>query len=555
MMSLLTTLVLLCVLAGSAFADSFEPNDTPETAAPIGNDVTTESWISAAGDLDWYAFETYRTGWVTRIRLEDLPGDYAVALFWRNTMTGEVETFDGWRSDRPGVESEELLLAPYRTGRFYVLVHGVGGAHDAERSYRLTVTWPEGGGPAPPSVALLSPRGGEIWEAWTAVTIAYEASDPDTPLGLLLVSIHFSPDGGWTWSPIVERERATGSHVWWVRGPATAHGRIRVTVTDGGSDATDAMESDLTITTQPPTLTLLAPNGGEAWEAGWPADVTYEANDPDTPLTDLTLVFDVSINSGATWERLYGGPERNTGEYSWLIYPFLATNHARLRATVSDGEHHVSDESDADFTILGPPGVKVVSPAGGERWKVGTVQTIRYEVTDGDTPAEDILVSLRYSIDRLRTWIPIALDQPNTGRYEWLVPGPPRDEAWLEVGAFDGRETTWRFNVGGFTIEPATAPLLGLAVLRNPGRPQSLQILVTADQPLTSLTVVVDGTAIEMEEVPGGTGQPGRPLYRGSAHLAFGKASALVQAHGSNGSLEGEAETAVVFEHPRRNAK
>jgi hypothetical protein len=83
--------------------------------------------------------------------------------------------------------------------------------------------------------------------------------------------------------------------------------------------------------------------------------VTYVATDPDTPAGFLQMIFEFSTDGGVQWHRIGIRTFPNTGEFSWLVVPYLTTTHARFRATALDGEHQSSDASDADFSITQTP--------------------------------------------------------------------------------------------------------------------------------------------------------------------------------------------------------
>jgi hypothetical protein len=86
-------------------------------------------------------------------------------------------------------------------------------------------------------------------------------------------------------------------------------------------------------------------------------------------------------------------------------------------------------------------------------------------------------------------------------------------------------------------------PVVKVAVLRNPARTRTIQILVSSDQDLVAApTVTVDGTAVTATSVP----QQGR-IWQAAASLALDVPSVLVQATGSNGNQTGTAQVTVVF--------
>jgi hypothetical protein len=88
------------------------------------------------------------------------------------------------------------------------------------------------------------------------------------------------------------------------------------------------------------------------------------------------------------------------------------------------------------------------------------------------------------------------------------------------------------------------APVLRLAVLKNPARTRSIQIFVTSNQDLTATPVVeVDGTAITVAAVASQT-----RMWQGSSSLPLSLApSAQIVATGTNGTQTGTAQVTVEF--------
>jgi hypothetical protein len=429
--------VLLLFVPVSGMADSFEPNDAPAAATPFENGIEVESWISTDEDLDWYRLDVYQDGSITA-RLHDLPADYDLVLFWKNPMTERVETREGWRSDNPGVEEEVISLDPQGIGTFYLLVFGFSGAADTEDSYLLSATWPAGGPSDPPVTAVLIPNGGEVWPAGSFQTIRFQAHDLDTEFASLIFRIDYSTNSGLSWFNVYAGTLPSAVYRWAVPDVETSRARVRVSVSDGWNVVSDTSDADFTVAAQAPSVTVIQPNGGEHLSAGYSEDVVFVATDPDTPAGELEMTFEFSTDSGASWNRIGIYTFPNTGEFNWLTLPFLSTMNARLRVIASDGVHHGSDDSDADFSITQPPDVYLSSPTGRERWDAGSDHPITYRADDGDTDSNELVIDIEYTTDGGTAWLPIATGQANSGSYVWTVPDTPTSSALVRVWAFDG---------------------------------------------------------------------------------------------------------------------
>ncbi|MBU1698671.1 MAG: PPC domain-containing protein [Candidatus Eisenbacteria bacterium] len=134
--------ILLVGATGIASAeDSFEPNNTIEDAYPIESGITYESWISVPGDVDLYTFEVTIAGAID-ISLTSLPADYDLYLFRYNP---EEDSWD-WVafSNNWGSEDEEIHESNMPTGTYIIDIEGYEDVYDANDSYLLLATYPEG---------------------------------------------------------------------------------------------------------------------------------------------------------------------------------------------------------------------------------------------------------------------------------------------------------------------------------------------------------------------------------------------------------------------------
>lgn len=97
-----------------------------------------------------------------------------------------------------------------------------------------------------------------------------------------------------------------------------------------------------------PTVTVTAPNGGEALFSGDNASLQWTAGD-NTAVTSIDL--ELSRNGGTTWESIATGVA-NTGSYDWIV-TLPQTTQARLRVTAHDAAGNTAvDGSNADWTII-----------------------------------------------------------------------------------------------------------------------------------------------------------------------------------------------------------
>jgi hypothetical protein len=84
------------------------------------------------------------------------------------------------------------------------------------------------------------------------------------------------------------------------------------------------------------------------------------------------------------------------------------------------------------------PVVQVLAPNGGESFLVGTSTEITWSATDGDTPSNNLLVTIEFSADAGTSWFPVASNEQNDGTFSWAVPGTATAQALIRVTATDG---------------------------------------------------------------------------------------------------------------------
>src|SRR5262249_30656553 len=111
------------------------------------------------------------------------------------------------------------------------------------------------------------------------------------------------------------------------------------------------------IDNQAPSVTVIAPNGGETWLIGSSQTITWTASD-NVAVTSGGLAY--STDGGPTYPNLIRTRIPNHRSHAWTV-PNAPTTQARVRVTAHDACTAGSDASDADFTIRSP---QIVASAG-----------------------------------------------------------------------------------------------------------------------------------------------------------------------------------------------
>ncbi len=277
--------------------------------------------------------------------------------------------------------------------------------------------------PPPPSksITVVSPNGGEEWTLGQVATIQWDSTNVDG-----MVKIELSRNGGTNFELLAASVINNGRHDWLVTGVTTSRAVIRITSHESLSVA-DTSDAAFTIkeSSQPPAITVLTPNGGEEWLTGEVATIRWNS----TNLRGAVKV-ELSRNGGASFEMLFAGTP-DDGQEEWLVSgPPTAKAMIRISSTST---RSVFDSSDAVFTIKDPPPppqpmITVLSPNGGEEWKLGQTQTIRW--TSANVTGN---VLIQFSRDGGRRYRVIAKSVPNTGSYDWKPTGLGSQKALIEI--------------------------------------------------------------------------------------------------------------------------
>jgi len=198
-----------------------------------------------------------------------------------------------------------------------------------------------------PTVAVLSPNGGESIPTGSSTAITWTAADN---VGVSTVDVDVSTDDGGTWTNVATAIPNSGSTPWNVPNTPTTLGVARVTAHDASGNtgvaisATDFSIVDLVA----PTLAVTSPNGGESYFTTSTQSVTWNASD-NVGVDSVNV--DYSLNgAGGPWLPVQHGLP-NTGTVSWDL-PSTPSDSAMIQVTAFDAAlNHASDVSDAMFQI------------------------------------------------------------------------------------------------------------------------------------------------------------------------------------------------------------
>jgi hypothetical protein len=305
-----------------------------------------------------------------------------------------------------------------------------------------------------PSVTVLVPDGGEVWNIGDTDTIWWSATDNNQ---IDSITIMYSTNNGANWMEIATGEPNDSSYVWEVPATPSTQCYVLVTAYDGvGNAGIDISNQVFTIRDAiAPQVTVYSPNGGEVYYAGDTDTIRWIASD-NIGVDSVAIEF--SPDNGANWSFV-AGPLPDDTLYEWQL-PGVHSTECLVRVRAFDaGDNMGEDMSDSVFSILDntPPEVTVIVPNGGEVWYWGELQTIEW--TSIDNVGVDSL-DIHLSLDGGATYpVLITHFNANDSLYDWTIPESVSSECLMRVTCYDVAglmtidESDSLFTIGEYGIE------------------------------------------------------------------------------------------------------
>jgi hypothetical protein len=176
----------------------------------------------------------------------------------------------------------------------------------------------------------------------------------------------------------------------------------------------------------PTGIMVISPNGSEIWKAGTTQTIrwSYEGNPGSYVKIELYKggLFDRTIKSSTS--RGTGG----NGSYSWAIPATQSGGDVYTVVVTSTSNADYTAESD-DYFIIVPATITVTAPNGGENWRAGTTQTIRWSYTGN--PGSNVKIEL------LKSGTVNKIIKSSTsiggGSFNWTIPSNQANSADYKI--------------------------------------------------------------------------------------------------------------------------
>jgi hypothetical protein len=251
------------------------------------------------------------------------------------------------------------------------------------------------------SIAVISPNGGEDWQAGTVQNITWNNS-----ASISTVTIQYSTNDGAVWLPVVDELNAnSNSYAWTIPTTVTTQARVRVYDSQSNFDIKDSSDATFTIS----NLKLLTPIAGASWSAGTIQNITW-TNSSNIANVDLSY----STNGGSSWNVIAVNVASAPANYNWNIPINLNSTNSRIR--IQNSTNSAIESISGTFTIF-YPALTLTSPNGGESVQAGT----SFPITWNSSLITN--VKLEYSTNNGVNWNTIVeATAANSASYNWSIP-------------------------------------------------------------------------------------------------------------------------------------
>ncbi|MBN1232964.1 MAG: T9SS type A sorting domain-containing protein, partial [Candidatus Coatesbacteria bacterium] len=159
--------------------------------------------------------------------------------------------------------------------------------------------------------------------------------------------------------------------------------------------------------------------GGESWEVGSHQTVEWQC-----PNEGRVMIFYSTDGNNGTFKEIFRGTGA-TKNFSWTI-PDEPSDNCWVKGYWADNEYK-EDLSDAAFSIVPTKYITVIKPNGGERWRVGSQQTVQWSCPDNGR------VMIFYSSNgKNGNFKEIYRGNADTKSFKWTIPDDKSNDCWVK---------------------------------------------------------------------------------------------------------------------------
>jgi len=168
-------------------------------------------------------------------------------------------------------------------------------------------------------------------------------------------------------------------------------------------------------------IAVTVPNGGEAWEAGSTQTIKWRYTGNTGSIVKIELLKSNIVNQVISYGTSIG--INGSGIFRWTISSKQAVgSDYKVRITSMTNKDY-TDTSDNVFDVISPPqpSIVVIAPDGGEAWKAGSTQSIKWRYTGKPGSLVKIELLKNNVVNRVITYA-TSIGSNGSGTYKWTIP-------------------------------------------------------------------------------------------------------------------------------------
>jgi len=218
-----------------------------------------------------------------------------------------------------------------------------------------------------PTVGVTSPNGGEQWEVGVTHDVTWTSANSTTD------SVVYT-DGANTYYIGKEAPPASRRIAWAVPNTPGANWRVVVFAIGAGGTTSAQSAAPFSIIVAASGVSVIAPTGGESWQAGVSHNITW------TSSASATDSLAYSTDGGSSWSYVGKESPPSARSFAWTV-PNTPSSNCLVKVLALSGDPlapPVSAESPSPFSIVAVPTAAVTSPNGGEKWQEGIVHSVNW---------------------------------------------------------------------------------------------------------------------------------------------------------------------------------
>ena len=291
-------------------------------------------------------------------------------------------------------------------------------------------------------IRIKYPNGGELIESGSRFKIQWKSNS----LKAELFKIFFSDNGGRTWDRLESRV-LTNEYLWKVPNIESENCKIKIVAVEN-KNIYDISEQSFTIS-KTSKLKISNPTNNQKYYLGDLMKIDWNVINVRGKKVNIYY----SQNKGLDWIVISRGVP-NKGKFNWEI-PSLDTTSkfSKIKVELSNNSR-IYDINNGHFILYGEPEISIKTPIEKD---LVIEDKSNYKIMWDSKNIRENRINLYYSDNQAVSWKVIALDIPNKGYYNWLIPSLNTVDCLFKVESSVQPEV---YSVSDYSLKITEKPLI-----------------------------------------------------------------------------------------------